>query len=232
MQTEPRIEETGDDPSARLIVTLEDDHGGSITFQVDPGYVLWNLPEEWHGRATKLLVQKGPAFVKGDHVYMLATPQLTNTDQIVIDPDLHSEDGVVLDLGKIDQGFRSRIQAFNPILNPNPLSPDFVFARALLFNKGDSVNPEWPSIVLYPFDGSGSVPRTVVDLEQIYFSKKIHTIIVDRLNTSNPNGTVSLFDVDSGQTKDLKPNPTLGTPIDLHAIGWQDRATDLNFIYP
>jgi hypothetical protein len=198
-------------------VVLSDDMQGSAPFI--------NLNDiNFAGKAEFAIVSAvtGPngSYVTGDHVLLMAKPQLTATDTIALDPGF--ENGANLDLSKVDKGFSGRIQAVSFVLNNQ--GPDGAFARVRLGNAGDEL--DFPSLVFYPFEQGGAAWR-YIDLNIHYFSQKTNWVQVDYLG-SDPNASAgaTLYDsippVNSAQHS---YQVYAGAQVQLtSATGWQSRA--------
>ena len=212
---------------ARVQVTLWDADGqvAKITDDDQAGepFIDLNVAHQEGLHAQGAQVDQLENYVLGDHAVLLATPERLGTDQIVLDPSV-TQAGVHLDLHNVDEGFADRTQAVVFVLNQAGVEQG-AWARVVLLNKNDQWN--FPSMVFYPFESApnhsppGKGPGGI-NLEQYFFSQKVHQARVDSLG--NPSGVVYLLDQDLEYTQ-LDPGPA----PDLHQLGWQDRAWYLQF---
>jgi hypothetical protein len=178
---------------ARLQVTLWNADGKStvITDDDQAGQQFVNLnqvhKEGYHAQSAR--IDALPGYVSGDHAFLLATPQVLDTDQIVLDPAV-TQAGTKLDLHDVDKGFADRTQAVVFVLNN--AGPMGACARAVCLNSGDRW--DFPSLVFYPFEQvswRSTDEPVAINFERRFFLDKLDQIRVDAL--VDPAGVVRLF---------------------------------------
>ena len=178
----------------------------------DASYVDFNL-RNWADKAARIKVERGDAYVVGDHVLLLdETKPDGGTDTVAVDPAVAAD----VDLHRVN-------------FDDKAAAAKFVYNRyrngqwRLRVQLFDTVPQVYPSLIIYDWEGDMNVP---IDLNPFHFADKAAKARVDRGPAYKDCDQVDLLDAVRQPT--LTQTLETGT-TNLHRWNWDDKAAAIMF---